>query len=115
MSLTGESTETERRLEAVRGCGRWGRDQEGLLRATEFLYGMKENALKLDSGDGQQLCDLLKRHFFSFFLNKDFVYLFLDRGEGKEKERKRHSTVWLPLACPLIGLWGPDPQPRHVP
>ena len=67
MSRTGESTETERRLEAVGGCGRWGGDQEGLLRATGFLYGMKENVLKLDSGDGQQLCDLLKRHFFSFF------------------------------------------------
>ena len=36
---------------------------------------------------------------------KDFIYLFLERGEGKEKERKRNSNVWLPLACLLLGTW----------
>ena len=30
-------------------------------------------------------------------LFKDFVYLFLDRGEGREKERERNINVWLPL------------------
>ena len=44
---------------------------------------------------------------------KDFNYLFLGRKEEKEKERERNINVWLPLACPL--LWGPGPQPRHVP
>ena len=33
---------------------------------------------------------------------KDFIYLFLERGEGKEKERKRNINVWLPLKCPLV-------------
>ena len=47
---------------------------------------------------------------YSFF--KDFIYLFLERGKWREKERERNINVWLPLARPY---WGPDPQPRHVP
>ena len=41
------------------------------------------------------------------FFKKDFIYLFPDRGEGKEKEkeRERNISVWLPLACPLLGTW----------
>ena len=31
-------------------------------------------------------------HFF-----KDFIYLFLVKGEGREKERERNISVWLPL------------------
>ena len=41
----------------------------------------------------------------SFFLKKDFIYLFLERGEGKEKEKERNINVWLPLSCPLLGTW----------
>ena len=33
--------------------------------------------------------------YFLFF--KDFIYLFIDRGEGKEKARERNIYVWLPL------------------
>ena len=36
---------------------------------------------------------------------KDFIYLFLERGEGREKERERYINVWLPLAHPLLGTW----------
>ena len=39
------------------------------------------------------------------FFKKDFMYLFLDSGEGTEKERERNINVWLPLACPLLGTW----------
>ena len=42
--------------------------------------------------------------FFNLF--KDFIYLFLERGEGREKERERNINVWLPLATthwPLLG------------
>ena len=38
---------------------------------------------------------------FLFF--KDFIYLFLDRGEGREKEVERNIKMWLPLACPPLG------------
>ena len=40
----------------------------------------------------------------SVFL-KDFIYLFLERGEGREKERERNINVWLPLVCPTPGTW----------
>ena len=39
---------------------------------------------------------LMKTCFF-----KAFIYLFLERGERKEKERKRNINVWLPLERPL--------------
>ena len=35
--------------------------------------------------------------YFSFF-QKDFIYLVLDKGEGKEKDMERNINVWLPLA-----------------
>ena len=40
-----------------------------------------------------------------FFLKKDLIYLLLERGEGREKERERNINVWLPLARPLLGTW----------
>ena len=42
--------------------------------------------------------------FLKTFL-KDFIYLFFERGEGREKERERNITVWLPLACPQLETW----------
>ena len=33
------------------------------------------------------------------------MYLFLDRGEGKEKERVRNTNVWLPPVYPPLGPW----------
>ena len=36
-------------------------------------------------------------------------YLFLERGEEKEKERERNISVWLPLLCPTLGTW-PETQ-----
>ena len=46
-----------------------------------------------------------------------FIYLSLETGEGREKERRgtltcERSTNWLPLAGPIQG---PGLQPRHVP
>ena len=34
---------------------------------------------------------------------KCFIYLFLERGEGREKERERNVDVWLTLAHPQLG------------
>ena len=36
---------------------------------------------------------------------KDFIYLFLERGERKETERERNISMWLLLMCPLLGTW----------
>ena len=51
------------------------------------------------------------------FIKKDFIYLFLERGEGREKERERnidvrekHQSV-APCTWPIQG---PNPQPKHV-
>ena len=40
-----------------------------------------------------------------FFFLKDFIYLFLERGERRKNERHRNINVWLPLACPQLGTW----------
>ena len=44
---------------------------------------------------------------------KDFIHLFLERGEGREEERERNINVCLPLSH--APQWGLGPQPRHVP
>ena len=41
-------------------------------------------------------------YLFVFF---EIFYLFLERGEGKEKERERNISVWLPLECPRLRTW----------
>ena len=33
------------------------------------------------------------------------MYLFLERGEGREKEKERNISVWLPLTPHLLGTW----------
>ena len=33
------------------------------------------------------------------------IYLFLERGEGREKEGERNINVWLPLMCPVLRTW----------
>ena len=40
-----------------------------------------------------------------FFFFKDFIYLFVERGEGRKKERERNINVWLPLTHHLLGTW----------
>ena len=47
----------------------------------------------------QELVPVLQ--LFALF-EKDFTYLFLERGE-REKERETHINVWLPLVCPQLG------------
>ena len=44
------------------------------------------------------------RHSFKF-LKKNFIYVFLERGEEREKERARNFDVWLPLARSHLGTW----------
>ena len=40
------------------------------------------------------------------------MYLFLEKGEGREKDREKNIIVWLPLVGPY---WGPGPQPSMCP
>ena len=39
-----------------------------------------------------------------YFL-KYVIYLFLERGEGREKERERNINMWLPLDHLLLETW----------
>ena len=41
-----------------------------------------------------------------------FFYLFLEREEGREKERERDIIVWLSPSS--THAWGPGLQPRRV-
>ena len=43
--------------------------------------------------------------FSLFFKRLDLFNFFLERGEGREKEKERKINVWLPLMCPLLGTW----------
>ena len=40
---------------------------------------------------------------FILSLKKYFIYLFLEKG--REKDRERNVNVWLPLMCPQLGTW----------
>ena len=42
---------------------------------------------------------------FIFLFFKGFIYLFLEREEGREKQRERNINVCLPLAQPLPRTW----------
>ena len=51
----------------------------------------------------------LDKYKIYIYILKDFIYLFLERGEGTEKEKD--INMWLPLTHPHQG---PGLQPRHV-
>ena len=40
-----------------------------------------------------------------FFLKILLIYLFLERGEGREEEGERNINVWLPCVRPAVGTW----------
>ena len=51
------------------------------------------------------------------FLKKVFTYLFLERGQGREKEREKYRCARDVSISYLSHApnWGPGVQPRHVP
>ena len=53
-----------------------------------------------------------------FFFFKDFIYLFFERGEGREEERERNIAVrekHRSVASRAHPNQGPNPQPRLMP
>ena len=48
---------------------------------------------------------MVKLNTYAYPFFKDFIYLFSEREEGREKERERNINVWLPLAHPQLGTW----------
>ena len=52
----------------------------------------------------------------AFTFLKDLIYLLLERGAGREKERERSISVWERLvASHKVPNQGPGLEPRHVP
>ena len=49
-----------------------------------------------------QFIQILFKREATFFKRS---YLFNFRQRGRESERERNISVWLPLACPLLGMW----------
>ena len=49
------------------------------------------------------LVNFLPFLFLCILFFKDFIYLFLERGEGWEKERERNINAWTSLVCPPTG------------
>ena len=47
----------------------------------------------------------MRYHYKQSVFFKDFIYLFLEREDGKGKEREKNINVWLPLARLLLGTW----------
>ena len=39
--------------------------------------------------------------FLNMSFKKYFIYLFIERREGRQKDKGRNINVWLPLVCPL--------------
>ena len=50
-----------------------------------------------DNGIANPIC-------FFFFFSK-ILFIYLEGGEGKEKNREKNINVWLPLTCPLLRTW----------
>ena len=44
----------------------------------------------------------MKKELVFFFL-RFYIYLFLERGKGREEEGEDNSDVWLPLTWPPLG------------
>ena len=68
-----------------------------------FLYSFGEenpetNMLTLEQHDLNCMVNL----YTDFLKNVIFIY-FLERGEGREKERERNINVGLPLTCSQLG------------
>ena len=45
------------------------------------------------------------KKYFNWLMYLLINLFILERGEGKEKERERNISVWLPLTCPLLRAW----------
>ena len=71
----------------------------------EFLEEEKYNNTRCISVSTQKKEEQLKWYYTDKIVDvffKDFIYLFLERGEGKGREWERNINAWLPLAYPIL-------------
>ena len=95
----------------------------------EGVRGFKESArpqeeLRPSLQGKENQCKHLRQTGFALiylFIYKDFIYLFLERRKGREKERERNIDVGKKhhsVASRMCLDRGPEPtnpQPRHMP
>ena len=41
----------------------------------------------------------------TFFFLRFYLFISLEEGEGREKEREKNINVWLPLVLPQMRTW----------
>ena len=63
--------------------------------ASQFDFYRVSTTISLISGSRDN-------YWYEFF--KGFIYLVLDRGEGRERKKERNINVWLPLTWPPRGI-----------
>ena len=76
-----------------------------------YLCNLVYISLIMSKTDNLHILGFMNISFFTDFswslilysLFKDFIYLFLERGEGRNIEWERNINVWLPLTRPSVG------------
>ena len=70
---------------------------------TRFFFYYKKISIAIDKTltQSEDWIAIIYLCWFSFFLK--IFYLFLERGEGRQKERERHINVWLLLVWSPLG------------
>ena len=85
-------------------------ENSGQLLLTSIFDQMASGILVSKSycNKGPQTRCLKKQKLIVLFYFLDFIYLILERREGKERGREI-SMCGLPLLCPLLGTWSCNP------
>ena len=71
----------------------------------EFLEKEKYNNTRCISVSTQKKEEQLKWYYTDKIVDvffKDFIYFFLESGEGTGREWERNINAWLPLAYPIL-------------
>ena len=82
-----------------------------ILNSTLFIHQTVEKLKVMNAWNSvyklllSKLCWNIKLNIFL----KDFIYLFLERWRGKEKQRGRNIRVWLPVTRLLLGTLAANP------
>ena len=51
--------------------------------------------------------------FFFLFFERFYLFIY-SRGGGREKQKERNISVWLPLTCLLLGIWPTTQACAHM-
>ena len=89
-----------------RSVGRWddtGGDRWWLLWRDDIFFWCLSSRAWAERGQ-EGTGERLRSYWHLVSTTQDFIYLFLE-GKGREGERERNISVWLPPACPLLGTW----------